>query len=165
MKLSLLKSKKGSTEQEFWPSGTIIWWIIFGIALGFLVVFLATTVSKFGLEQAKIKENVETFLLMQRFLKSPNCFVYDKGEIFSTAIDVDKFSEERLRNCYIADGNFPAFKITLSSDKAKIEKTVKTKNWNDNRDFEEKKSLKDFLVYSQDKQHNGEIVIEIQNLR
>lgn len=162
----IFKSKKG-TETQMWPPDTLLFWLLFGIILGFVAVYFVVIVAKIGSEQAKINENLESFNLMQRLLKSPNCLVYEKeGIVLQNVIDYNKFAEERLKNCYITSGGiFPAFKLILNSESAKIDKTIKTSNWNENREFEERIDLKDILVYSEDKLHNGKLAIEVQNLQ
>lgn len=159
--------KKGTAASEMWAPDTIIFWIIFGIVLGFVAIIFVLIISKSGAEKAKIYENLESFNLMQRFLKSPNCFVFEKDEIFSVGIiDYDKFNEQRLSSCYKTDqSTFPAFRLILSSDTGDIFKTIKTSNWNDNRNFEEKTTPKSVMIYSQDKFLKGKIEIEVQNVR
>lgn len=160
-----MKFYKKGTESEMWPPHKIMFWLIFGVGLGLIAIFFVIIVSKAGSEQAKISGNIESLYLMQRFLKSPSCFAYDKEGIFmSGVIDSEKFTEERLNNCYkINEKLFPAFRITLSSESAKISNTIKTKNWNDNRNFELRK-VKDVLVYLGNSLYNGELLIEVQNV-
>ena len=157
--------KKG-TESQMWPVDTEMWWLILCIALGVVAIFFVFIISKAGAEQAKINENLEALNLMKRFFESPNCFAYDRGGIASGVIDAEKFNEERLSSCYKINENlFPAFRITLISESAKISKSIKTKNWNENREAEEKKSPRDVLIYSGGKINNGAMLIEIQNLQ
>jgi len=160
-------NKKGTAASEMWPADKILFWLIFGVALGFSIIYFNITLAKDAAAQSKINENIESLNLMQRFLESPDCFIYNKeGLLLNNVIDVDKFSEERLNNCYrIIDNTFPAFRITLNSKTAEISKVIKTKNWNDNREFEGEIAPKEIGVYSEDKIQNGEVVIEIQNMR
>ena len=162
-----MKFYKKGTASEMWAPDTIIFWLIFGVVLGFVAIFFVFIISKTGAEQARINGNIESLNLVQRFLESPNCFIYDKeGVIMNRVIDIEKFTENRINSCYNLNENlFPAFRITLSSESAKISKTIKTKNWNDNREAEEKKSPKDVLIYSEGKTNNGAMLIEIQNLQ
>ena len=160
-------NKKGTAASEMWAPDTILFWIIFGIVLGFVAVVFVLIISKSSAEKAKIYENLESLYLMQRFFKSPDCFIYDKeGNIRSSVIDFDKFNDERLNSCYKISGSIlPAFRITLSSDVLRVSKSIKTSNWNDNRDYEEKITPKNIAIYYQNKMHKGKIEIEIQNLR
>ncbi len=157
--------KKGS-ESQLWPIHTEPWWLLFCFVLTVAAIGFVFTVSKAGAEQSKIKENLESFILMQRFFESPACFVYEKGAIMNArSIDAEKFTEENLNSCYEPNENAaPAFRITLISDTAKISKVISTRNWNQNRQSEESKS-KDVPVYSGGKTSNGAMMIEIQNLQ
>lgn len=158
--------KKGAAS-EMWAPDTILFWILFGIIVGLSAMFFVITLSKIGSEQAKINKNIELSNLIPRFLKSPSCFVYEgEGITLERVIDADKFNEERLDNCYETNGNpFPAFRITLHSDTAKLDKTLKTRNWNDNREAEERQLPFSTLLHSENKTHNGEIIVEVQNAR
>lgn len=162
-----MKFGKKGTASEMWAPDTIIFWIIYGVVVGFVAVFFVILISKMGSEQAKINENLESLNLMQRFFTSPNCFVYSKGGlVLGRVIDVDKFREETINNCYLIDENIiSAFKITLRSGAANFYKTIKTRNWNDNRESEEERAPRNIIIYSQNKFYNGEITIEIQNLQ
>ena len=159
--------KKGTAASEMWAPDTIIFWLIFGVVLGFVAIFFVLIVSKIGSDQAQVYNNVESFFLMQRFIKSSNCFAFLKENIISNgAIDADKFSEERLNDCYkFNEKAMPAFRLTLSSESANLFKIIKTGNWNDNRPFEQRKSPVNVLVYSGSKPYNGDITIETQNIR
>lgn len=159
--------KRGTAASEMFAPDTLLFYIFFGVVLSLSAVLFVLIVSKTGAEQAKINENLESLNLMQRFLKSPECFGYNKdGVAMNNVIDADKFDNERISDCYhVTENNAPAFKITLNSDTAKIFKSIKTKNWNDNREFEEKIKPRGVLVYSENKLHNGELTIEIQNLQ
>ena len=160
-------NKRGIAASEMWAPNKILFWLIFGVALGFSIMFFNITLAKDAASQSKIIENIESLNLIQRLFKSPNCFIYNKEELLlNNVIDIDKFTEERLNACYkISDNTFPAFRITLNSETAKISKVIKTKNWNDNREFEGRMPPKEIRVYSEDKIQNGEMLIEIQNMR
>ncbi len=161
--MKILANRKAS---EMWAPDTIIWWIIFGIALGFAAVFFVVTVSKIGFQQAKINENIESLFLMQRFL-SPNCFAYSSnGVVLKGTIDYSKFTQDKLDGCYaISETSLPAFRLNLKSVQAGIDSTIQTKNWNKNRSFEKKEAAKSIAVYSQGLSYKGELTIEIQNLQ
>lgn len=163
----MIFNKRGTAASEMWAPDTILFWILFGIALGFSIIFFNITLAKDAAAQSKINENLESLNLMQRFFESPYCFIYNKeGLLLNNVIDIDKFTEERLNSCYkIADNTLPAFSITLNSETAKISKVIKTKNWNDNREFEDRMPPKEVQIHSGDKIQNGEMIIEIQNAR
>ncbi len=159
------KMKLGKRGTEFWPADKFIFWLMFGIVLGFSSIMFVLIISKSGAEKAKIYGNLESLNLMQRFSKSPDCFVYDKDGILAYGvIDYEKFNKERLDDCYkTSQYSLPAYKLTLSPD-ASSSKTLSTANWNENRNFEEKHQ-KNVIIFMQDKLHKGNFVIEIQNVR
>ena len=160
-------NKRGTAASEMWSTDTILWWLLYGVVLGFTAVYFVLIVSKGGSEQAVINGNIESLNLVQRFFTSPTCFSYNRdGVISSRVIDADKFNEARLNSCYNTNENLiPAFKITLSSPAANFYSTIKTRNWNGNREFEQRNSPENVVLYSQNKFHNGEMTIEIQNLK
>lgn len=163
-----MKFGKKGTESEMWASDTILFWLVFGVVLGFVAITFVVIISKSGAEKARIYENLESLNLMQRFFKSPNCFIYDKdGMALTGVIDYDKFNEQRLNRCYalplVNQNTFPAFRITLSQNTGYFSKTIKTSNWNDNRPFEEKIIPKNVIIYSNDKSQKGVMTIEVQN--
>ena len=165
-----MKFGKDGMESEMWASDTILFWLVFGLVLAFVAITFVVIISKSGAEKSRIYENLESLNLMQRFIKSPTCFIYEKERVILTdVIDYDKFSEQRLNNCYslpsINQNTFPAFKITLNSVTGTVSKNIKTSNWNDNRPFEEKKTPKNVLIYINDKFENGFMEIEVQNLK
>lgn len=155
----------GKKASEMWPADTILFFIMFGIVLGITSVLFVFVISKTGAEKAKIYENLETLNVMQRFMKSPDCFVYSKdGAILYDVIDYEKFSEQRLNACYdVKNYNFPAFRLRLISDS--FSDSIKTINWNENREFEEKRIPRTVMIYFQGKLQKGRIEIEIQNLK
>ena len=157
----------GKRASEMWPADTILFFIIFGIVLGLTSVLFVFVISKTGAERAKIYENLETLNVMQRFLKSPDCFVFSKdGTTLYGVIDYEKFNEQRLNACYdIKNYNFPAFKLKLISDSGELSNSIKTLNWNENREFEEERTPRDVMIYYQGKLQKGRIEIEIQNLK
>ena len=155
----------GRKASEMWPADTILFFIMFGIVLGLTSVLFVFVISKTGAERAKIYENLETLNVMQRFIKSPDCFVYSKdGTILYGVIDYEKFNEQRLNTCYdIKNYNFPAFRLRLISDS--FSDSIKTINWNENRELEEKRTPRAVMIYFQGKLQKGRIEVEIQNLK
>lgn len=157
----------GKRASEMWTADTILFFIIFGIVLGFTSVLFVFVISKTGAERAKIYENLETLNIMQRFLKSPDCFVYSKdGTILYGVIDFEKFNKQQLNACYDTKNyNFPAFKLKLTSNSGELSSSINTLNWNENREFEEKRSPRGLMIYFQGKLQKGRMEIEIQNLK
>ena len=160
-------NKKGTAGSENWMADYILFAIIYIFFVGLTAVWFSVAISNNVFAKTKIYENLESFSLVQRFIKSPECFILSKDKVVSNnVIDAGKFDEQRLNSCYsISDSNIPAFKLRLISANAGINKEIKTANWNNNRPFEERKNPRQVLVYSEDKIYNGELTIEMQNVR
>ena len=159
-----IKSKKA--ESQLWAPDTMLFWILYGIVLGFVAVFFVIIVAKTGSEQATIYGNLESMYLSQRFLKSPECFSYKyDGILMVNTIDAKKFTSEQINSCYDPKNlEMAAFRITLSSTLIKSFEPVMTKNWNTNREYAQKPAPYNVLVYSDGKFYNGELTIEMQNI-
>lgn len=161
----IFNSKKGSAASEMWAPDTIVFWILYGLGLAFAAVYFVLILSKLGSEQTVIHENIDNLIFEQRFLKSQDCFLLnDDGVVRMGIVDSDKFNEQKLNSCYgqIMKA-FPDFRLTLNSDFIKLTKTIKTTNWDDNKEFDERKAPIDVLTYYNNKLYNGELTIELQN--
>ena len=159
-----IKSKKA--ESQMWAPDTVLFWIFYGIVLGFVAVFFVIIVAKTGSEQATIHGNLESIYLSQRFLKSPGCFSYKyDGILMGNTIDAKKFTSEQINSCYdLKNLEMTAFRITLSSSSTKYFESLMTKNWNPNRGYVQKLAPYNVLIYSDGKFYNGELTIEMQNI-
>lgn len=159
-----IKSKKA--ESQMWAPDTVLFWIFYGIILGFVAVFFVIIVAKTGSEQATIYGNLESMYLSQRFLKSPACFSYSyDGVLMANVIDSKKFTNEQMGSCYdLRDPGMAAFRVTLNSASIKYFYPLATKNWNPNRGYELKLAPYSVLVYADGKFYNGELTIEMQNI-
>lgn len=155
--------KRAQAGSQNWPV-EFGFYIIFIFIVGLAAVIFAVSLSSKGLEKTRIGEEVESINIIHRFLKSPECFIADSdGIVLNNVIDINKFSDERINNCFsISSQNYPAFKLILKS--ASLQKEIKTTNWKDSSQFEKSKT-KQILVNSEGKTTNGELKIEIQNIR
>jgi len=121
-------SKKGS---GFLLGKKPIYFII--VAFFLFIVFILFSYLILGNISSTITfpENIETTVLINRFLNSPECFAYqdeETGRIYTGIIDLDKFSNENLNECYSADEYSPrAFMMDLNNDD--YQKSVLTSNW------------------------------------
>jgi hypothetical protein len=156
----LFSSKKAT---ELWAADTFLWWIVFIIAVGFAAIGFSIFTYQIGSQQAQIRENLESYYAMQRFIKSPECFAYNpEGIIVPNAIDSAKFTESILQKCYDSESaKMPAFRLTLTG----MPTPIMTKNWNDKRQSELELKPTSVSTYSKGKISDGELKIEIQNLQ
>ena len=162
MKTNKIFSSKRATE--LWAADTFLWWIVFIIAVGFAAIGFSIFTYQIGSQQAQIRENLESYYLMQRFTKVSECFAYNpEGIIIPNTIDLAIFTDSKLQTCYDSESaKMPAFKLTLITDKTAL---IMTKNWNDKREAELTLASQPVLVYSGSKTSKGELKIEIQNLQ
>ena len=164
----MLKNKRGA---EFWPATKFLFWMLFGVILAFTAIAFVIYITSSGENIAKIRANLESYFLAERFLKSENCFVYYDPEIkraYPGIIDYEKFTDAQLNNCINAiTQDEISFRITLASS-AQIEGlplTIKTRNWNENRPVESREQPRRVLIFHSNNYYNGDMTIEIQNLR
>ena len=156
--------KKG---QAFFPPSKLLFWIMYIIIAGVAAVTLTSIAFDLGSQQTRIRENLESLYLTQRFLKSPDCFTHSNGDVVARGvIDIKKFTDENLNKCYkIPPAAFPAFRLNLKSDTGQISSTIQTQNWNGNREPEIKMTPRNARILSNEKIQNGVMVVEIQNAR
>jgi len=110
--------------------------IIYLFFLTFTFLIFSFTITTEVGSTNTIPDNVETTVLISRFLNSPDCFAYqdeDTGRVYTGIIDLEKFNEATLEKCYFVDKDGPwAFKLTLESfdsNELSIKRTLKTSNW------------------------------------
>ncbi|MBW2996279.1 hypothetical protein KY332_03190 [Candidatus Woesearchaeota archaeon] len=155
----LLKPKKAQ-----FAAGTAVFWIAgLVLTIAFITGFLYFT-GYYSSSKVNIEPKLEEYILYQRFLSSPDCFVYEdiSGRAYPLVIDWNKFTQKNIDSCYIPPSQeiSPAFRLKLSfQDK---EKTAKTRNWDDSLGFA-RITPKKILVYYNNQKQLGELSIEIQN--
>ena len=164
----MIKNKRGA---EFWPATKFLFWMLFGVILAFTAIAFVIYITSSGEDITKIRANLESYFLVERFLKSENCFVFYDNNIKKTytgTIELRKFTDEQLNNCInsITQEEL-AFRITLSSSVQleELPATIKTRNWNDNRPIEKREQSRRVLILYSNNYYNGDMTIEIQNLK
>ena len=154
-----LKQKKAQ-----FAAGTAVFWVVsLFLIIAFVTGFLYFT-GYHSASKVSIEPELEEYILYQRFLSSPDCFVYEdiSGRAYPLIIDWNKFTQKNIESCYIppSEAISPAFRLKLSfQDK---EKTSKTRNWDDSLDFT-RIAPKKVFVYSNNQKQLGELSVEIQN--
>lgn len=139
----------------------MIFYIVFAFIAAITFLLIVYMVSSDKSDISVIYPGLEDYLLTQRFLLSQECFAYqdDSGRTYPWTIDIRKFTQNNLDECYTADKtNVKAFRLTLSYGASKT--TLSTKNW---EGFLKKAETKKVEVYDQGrKTGTGELFIEIQ---
>ena len=109
-------------------------------------------------------DNLETTILINRFLNSPECFAYQDKEIDRTylgVIDLEKFNKKNLEKCYFTDdNNLKAFKLTLKSPDIQIkDNNVFTSNWDTRRSTQTSQYI---IIHDKGTFYRGTVLIAIQ---
>jgi len=139
----------------------------FIVALFFLtIVFLVFgfTIQGMASSFAQHSDETETSVLLSRFLNSPECFAYfdeETGRAYMGVIDLNKFNEENLMNCYpIDDYDFRSFKFSLESDDLNLKiKPIETKNFGSKRTTTISWPI---VIYKKGKFYRGKLLIATQ---
>lgn len=141
--------------------------IFYGVACFVIVAafFLIVWISYSG--KSKINEipsGLENYILAQRFLRSPVCFTLkdkDTNRAYPMAIDLEKFNQANLDNCYNAEGTqVKAYRLTLDYSGTKI--NINTRNW---EGFLKKAETKKILLYDHGKIQMAELFVEAQDAK
>jgi hypothetical protein len=144
---------------------SMIFVMIFAVAVVSLFAILVFMFTYYSSDTVKLPEGLETYLLTQRFTRSPDCFVYEdvSGRSYPFTLDWDKFSEESLNECYVSPANIdvPAFRLRLSFSEGG--RNIQTSNWNDDKGPDLIKSPQHVFVYYNNKKYNGQFTLGIQD--
>jgi len=161
--VDIKKSRKGS---ENWPMDTVPFYIPFTIVLSIAGILFFIFVYKQGYEQSVIPPSIERDGLLLRFTESQECFAYYKDNVFAAhLIDLEKFSQAKLDSCYDTNSKKkPAFKISIVAFGSDFGiPPIATKNYDVNRQPEEKPAPVDVTLLHQNKLYRGEMRFEVQN--
>jgi len=154
------KSKKAMYTADSTP-----FYIVFSIVVVFLFLIFVFVVNHYSVESAKTPEGLETYLLTQRFLRSPDCFLYEgiSGRTYPLTFSWGKFTQNNLNKCYnpLDEIDSPAFRLSLSFQSQN--KNIQTTNWDNSLGPEKINSPTQVFVYYNNQKHIGQLTIGIQN--
>jgi hypothetical protein len=126
----------------------------------FLIVWFVST----GKTQiSEITPGLENYLIIQRFLSSPSCFVFEEEQIKAhpLVLDPKKFNQNNLDKCYNAENTkVKAYNLRLKYGTE--EKSLATRNW---EGFLKKSETKRIYVYDEGRIIRGELIIEMQDAK
>ncbi|MBW2988950.1 hypothetical protein KY358_01390 [Candidatus Woesearchaeota archaeon] len=152
--------KKGIS---FYPGGSLIPYIIFGIALSIMLIIFMLAIYNQVESSASIPEGIEEFSYIERFF-SDDCFALDRINNPKT-IEFSRFTEENLHSCYdVGDKSKKiAFKLELKLPKEKKigPKVIRSRNW-DEKISTKRKTMKMDISYNNEI-IGGELIISEQN--
>jgi hypothetical protein len=111
----------------------MIYWTIAMIVITLVVFASAMIMASYGAKLSKVPPNLRAELISLRFVNAPECFAYrdlETGRILPGIVDLNKFNEENLMNCYLSGSrkNFN-FQLVLG------DKTLETDEWYSAGDF------------------------------
>lgn len=84
-----------------WP-----FWIAFTFIIALLFVGFGCTTAIYKNKLVSVPAELRVELLTLRFTNNPDCFAYVdevSGRVLSGVVDIRKFTEENLNNCYRTD--------------------------------------------------------------
>ena len=80
-----------------------IYWMIAGVIITITVIAFAILMSNYQGKLVEVPEELRAELISLRFVNTPECFTYQDavtGRVFPGVIDINKFTLERLGQCY-----------------------------------------------------------------
>lgn len=157
----MIKNKKATIAGR-----KVLFYIIFAFiaAITALILVYMTTTDASEIDNMPI--GLEQYVLINRFMYSPDCFAYNDESIDRAypLIDWSKFTDGNLRYCYNLNSTIvKGFELTLTIEnekKEKEEKTISTANW---QGLLRKKIEKRVMVLKEGKLYNRVLTISIQN--
>lgn len=157
----MIKNKKAQIAGR-----KVLFYMMFGFiaaATALVLLYITTTDNS---KISRIPAGLEEYILINRFIHSPDCFAYE-AKLIDRAyplIDWEKFTDGSLRYCYNFNSTkIKGFELTLiieNEEKQKHEKTISTANW---QGLLRKKIEKNVIVLKEGKEFNGKLIIGIQD--
>ncbi len=96
-----MKDKKAQAPEK------MMFYLGFGIIYTIAFFILIIMINSFISTSLEVPEDLEITVYSQRFINSPDCFTYKDLDIrrsYPGVIDLDKFTNETLRQCYVVFG-------------------------------------------------------------
>lgn len=158
-----IKDKKG---QVFETAVKSIYWTIAGIALTAVILTFALTIAGYKNRLVQVPEELQAELSALRFANVGECFALEdenSGRILAGIIDLKKFNQEQLDDCYplpsdAKKGDY-TFRLLLLGEN----KEIKTKEYYQRLD---KFSLsKEVLIDKNGRLVKDILIIYVQNFR
>jgi len=137
----------------------LIYSLIAVFVLLYMVGLFSYVLSHFKYSTLHTSKTLDEDLLMQRFMRSPDCFVYFDYEInraYPNVIDWEKFSDEQLNKCLLHKNI--KFQLTLENLERNKLKTIKSAGWNNRVE----RSLSKDVLIKDDRIWRGNLKIDIQ---
>ncbi len=111
-----------------------IFWMILSTVFTIAIIGFAIQIFNFQKNVVDVPDQIKTTFIIDRFINSPDCLAYQKGDrTYPGIIDPKKFTETKLRECYpVDDKKEPNFGLKLTNINQEI---TTTKYYLNNRDY------------------------------
>ena len=160
-----MRNKKSTIAIE----KSIFYGFVISILLSILFLVFVVILGIDVIGYTKTAPGLEEFIFTQRFLNSPECFIYqdeDTALIKPRIIDRDKFNYHNIDTCYspIEKGAYE-FRFALhniDTNEKIIDPSIKTKNWYGDPQKQKKIDVK---IFEDNKIYNGKLIVEIKNVK
>jgi hypothetical protein len=88
-------------KAQFDTARKTIYWMIAGLIISIVVIAFAMVIGTYKNKLTQIPSEVKAEFITLRFVNTPGCFAYNISQrVLPGTIDLDKFNEETLYNCY-----------------------------------------------------------------
>lgn len=105
-------------KAQFEAARKTIYWMMAGVVITIVVIAFAMIMASYQSKLMEVPPRLRAELISLRFLNTPECFAYEdeiSGRIFPGVIDLSRFNEETLGECY-KSGSIKNFNFQLVLD-------------------------------------------------
>lgn len=153
-------------KKSQYAADTMPFYVVFIFAINLLFLIFILIVNNVGAEKVDAPEGLTEYIINQRFIRSPDCFVYEdiSGRAYPLVLEWNKFTEESLNSCYQSTIS-PNIKLSLffAEDDKNI-KSIKTKKWQPEKGPDKVYQPINLLIYHNNQISQGKLTIEMQNV-
>jgi hypothetical protein len=154
----ILRNKKATFAVDTFP-----FYIIFAVLITFMWMAFIIYMDYYARDNVTPPKGFDAYMISQRFFRSPDCFTYQdiSGRTYPMIIDANKFNDQRIASCYIANKDTFAYELTLSYEDK--ENKIRSANWNTNAGLSYSEAPKSVLVRKENSLIPGKMKMSVQN--
>lgn len=133
-----LNNYKMHKKAQFEVARKTIYWMIAGVVISMLVLAFALILGNYIGKLTSVPKELQAEFISLRFANSPECFAYQDNltkQVFPGIVDLNKFSDERMGQCYTTDKEKGIKQFNFRLKLAKEGKEVRTNNYYHKDDF------------------------------
>ena len=155
MHVKMVFNKKGQYDVTRFT----FYWIIAGILLTMAIFASAIVISSYQSKVLEIPGELEAQLITLRLVNNADCFAFEDlaGHVVQSSIDMDKFTQERLDDCYFPGGKQGFRDITFGLELE--EESLRTENYFEVISFTLREEV---LIYEGGEVRAGTLLAQIQ---